>query len=188
MPATPLRSKVHLSVMMFLQFAINGIWSIPLVTYLGTLGYSETQIAVAYMTLAWAAIISPLFVGMIADRFFAAEKVLAVLNILGGAFLYLATQVVVGADGSPRPTLFFWVLLAHCTCYMPTWSLTNTIALAHVRDPGKEFPWIRVMGTIGWIVVSAISLFCTFYKEVNIEKTVWPMLIGERAQRGHGRL
>jgi len=177
MPSTPLRSRALLSAMMFLQFAINGIWSIPLATYLETLGYRETQIAVAYMTLAWAAIISPLFVGMIADRFFAAERVLAVLNVLGGLFLYLAAQVVVGADGLPRPTLFFWVLLAHCTCYMPTWSLTNTIALAHVRDPGREFPWIRVMGTIGWIVVSAISLFCTYY-HYNIEKTVWPMLIG----------
>ena len=131
----------------------------------------------AYTTLAWAAIVSPLFVGMIADRFFAAEKVLAVLNLLGGVLLYLATFVVAAPDGSPRPVAFFWVLLGHCVCYMPTWALTSSVALAHVRDAGREFPSIRVMGTIGWIAVSAISLITSCY-EWNIEKTVWPLWIG----------
>jgi len=177
MPATPLHVKIHLGTMMFLQFAINGIWTIPLVTYLKEVHYSDPQVALAYTTLAWAAIVAPLFVGMIADRFFAAEKVLAVLNLAGGVLLYLATLVVVAPDGAPRPVLFFWVLLAHCVCYMPTWPLTNSVALAHVRDAGKEFPMIRVMGTIGWIAVSAISLIASRY-EWNIEKTVWPLWIG----------
>ena len=154
MPATPLHVKIHLGIMMFLQFAINGIWTIPLVTYLKVVGYRDPEVALAYTTLAWAAIAAPLFVGMIADRFFAAEKVLAVLNLAGGVLLYLATLVVAAPDGSPRPVAFFWVLLGHCVCYMPTWSLTSAVALAHVRDPGREFPLIRVMGTIGWIAVS----------------------------------
>jgi nucleoside transporter len=177
MATSPFRRRFLLCAMMFLQFAINGVWSIPLVAYLGKVGYTDTQIALAYTTLAWAAIVAPLFVGMIADRFFAAEKVLAVLNLLGGVFLYLASLTVVALDGTPRPVLFFWVLLAHCVCYMPTWSLTNSIALAHVRDAGKDFPLIRVMGTIGWIVVSAISLVAS-YCAWNIEETVWPMRIG----------
>lgn len=177
MPATPLHVKIHLGIMMFLQFAINGIWTIPLVTYLKEVGYSDPQVALAYTTLAWAAIVAPLFVGMIADRFFAAEKVLAVLNLAGGVLLYLATLVVVAPDGSPRPVAFFWVLLAHCVCYMPTWPLTNSVALAHVRDASREFPSIRVMGTIGWIAVSAISLVASRY-QWNIEKTVWPLWIG----------
>ena len=177
MPATPLRVKVHLGIMMFLQFAINGIWTIPLVTYLNAVGYSDPEVALAYTTLAWAAIIAPLFVGMIADRFFAAEKVLAVLNLLGGVLLYLATLVVTAPDGSPRPVVFFWVLLGHCVCYMPTWSLTSSVALAHIRDASREFPLIRVMGTIGFIAVSAISLVASRYKW-NIEATVWPLWIG----------
>ena len=177
MPATPMHVKIRLGIMMFLQFAINGIWSIPLVTYLKAVGYTDPQVALAYTTLAWAAIVAPLFVGMIADRFFAAEKVLAGLNLVGGALLCCATFVVVAPDGTPRPMMFFWVLLGHCVCYMPTWSLTSSVALAHVRDAGKEFPLIRVMGTIGWIAVSAISLIAAHYAW-NIEATVWPLWIG----------
>lgn len=177
MPKTPLHVKLHLGTMMFLQYAINGIWSIPLVSYLKAVHYNDPQVALAYTTLPWAAIIAPLFVGMIADRFFAAEKVLAALNVLGGVLLYLATRVVVGPDGSPQPVVFFWVLLGHCICYMPTWSLTASVALAHVRDADREFPLIRVMGTIGWIAVSAVSLIAAFY-DWNIEKTVWPLWIG----------
>ena len=171
MPATPLKVKIHLGIMMFLQFAINGVWSIPLVTYLTVLEYSESDTALVYTTFAWGAIAAPLFVGMIADRFFASEKILAVLNLLGGVLLYLSTLVI----GNPR--MFFWALLAHCLCYFPTWSLTNSIALAHVRDPDREFPIIRLMGTIGWIAVSAISLAASYY-QWNIEKTVWPLWIG----------
>jgi len=180
MPNTPLRTKVHLCVMMFLQFAINGVWSIPLVTYLGELHYSGQQIALAYTTFAWGALLSPVFVGMIADRFFASQKILAWLNLLGGPLLLLAALVLATPEGTPRPIqpwLFFWVLLAHCLCYFPTWSLINSIALAHVRDAGREFPLIRLMGTIGWIVVSMISLASSTLK-FNIEKTVWPLWIG----------
>ncbi len=104
MPATPLRVKIHLGTMMFLQFAINGIWSIPLVTCLTQRGYSESDTALVYTTFAWGAIVAPLFVGMIADRFFASEKILAVLNLSGGVLLGLSTLVI--AD----PRMFFWAL------------------------------------------------------------------------------
>ena len=77
---------------------------------------------------------------MIADRFFAAEKVLAVLNLAGGVLLYLATLVVVAPDGLPCPVAFFWVPALTGVCYMPTWPLTNSVALAHVRDASREFP------------------------------------------------
>jgi nucleoside transporter len=177
MPATPLRSKIHLCAMTFLQFAILGVWSVPLVTYLQKVGYTAPQIALAYTTMAWAAMLAPLVVGMIADRFFASERILAVLNLLGGAFLALATLVVVAPDGMPRPVLFFWLLLAHCTCYMPTWSLTSSISLAHVADATREFPVIRVMGSLGWIAVSAPSLFSSQWGWA-IEETAWPLWIG----------
>jgi nucleoside transporter len=144
------------------------------------LGYSGQQIGLAYTTFAWGALLSPVFVGMIADRFFASQKILAWLNLLGGPLLLLAALVLATPGGVPRPirpVLFFWVLLPHCLCYLPTWSLINSIALAHVRDAGREFPLIRLMGTIGWIVVSVISLACSECK-FNIEKTVWPLWIG----------
>jgi nucleoside transporter len=177
MPATPLRAKIHLCAMTFLQFAILGVWSVPLVTYLQKAGYTAPQIALAYTTLAWAAILAPLLVGMVADRFFASERILAVLNLLGGVLLGLAALAATAPDGTPRPVLFFWVLLAHCTCYMPTWSLTSSISLAHVADATREFPVIRVMGSLGWIAVSAVSLFSSFYGWA-IEETAWPLWVG----------
>ncbi|MGA2621090.1 MAG: MFS transporter [Thermoguttaceae bacterium] len=192
--ATPVRTKVHLGAMTFLQYAINSMWVVPLVSYLDKVGYGNVEIgqtgAVSkliswvgwigweYTPLAWAAIISPLFVGMIADRFFASEKVMAALNVLGAGFLYLAATVVVGADGKPQPWLFFWLLLAHCLCYMPTWSLTYSIIFAHLQDPAKEFPVIRVLSILGWIAASLISPIGFYAFGIDkIEETVWPLKI-----------
>ncbi len=194
MPATPVRTKVHLGAMMFLQYAINSMWVVPLVSCLDKVGYGNIEIGQTgtvskliswvgwigweYTPLAWAAIISPLFVGMIADRFFASEKVMAALNVLGGVFLYLAATVVVGADGKPQPWMFFWFLLAHCLCYMPTWSLTYSITFAHLQDPAKEFPIVRVMSVLGWIAASLISPIGFYAFGIDkIEETVWPLKI-----------
>jgi nucleoside transporter len=173
----PWNYKVRLGVMMFLQFAIFGMWVNPLVNFLRASGYESGEIALVYSTSGWAAIFTPFFVGLIADRFFASEKILGVLNLLGGALLYLSTLVVVSPAGAKQPWLLFIVMLAHCVCYMPTWSLTSSIALYHAKDVSREFPPIRVMGTIGWIAVSAISLISLRY-ELEIEKTVWPLWIG----------
>ena len=165
--------RVQLSVMMFVEFFIWGVWFVTMGTYLSRIGFQGSDIGNAYSTTAWAAIISPFFVGMIADRFFSAEKVLAVAHIAGGVAIYFASGILsVGT--------FFWVLLLYTLCYMPTLALTNAIAFEQMSDTGKEFPRIRVLGTIGWIVAGwLISL-------LKIEDTSIPMKIAAAASIAMG--
>ena len=173
-----------MSIMMFLQYAFNGIWVIPLSFYLNEVGYTGVEIAsAAGTTFALGGIIAPFFVGMIADRFFSAQKLLGILNLAAAALLYFASQMAVNSDGVKQPVVLFWILLAHYLCYMPTWSLTNSIALYQMTNPGKQFPSIRVMGTFGWIAVSTIALFSSqitgaMGMEGNIEATQIPMFLG----------
>ena len=179
----PMNIRTRLSVMMFLQYAFQGIWIIPLGAYLNKVGFSGEQIGSIYSTAALGFIIAPFFVGMIADRFFSAQKVLGVTNILAAILLFLASKMAVSPAGNPQPVVFWWILLAHCICYTPSWALTNTIALNQMSDPGRQFPGIRVLGTIGWIVVSTASLFSRQITEAvgyadNIELTRLPMIIG----------
>jgi nucleoside transporter len=170
--------------MMFLQYAFNGIWYIPLNFYLTSLGYTGVEIGfVAGTTFALGAIIAPFFVGMIADRFFAGQKVLAFLNISAAILLFLASQMAVDSQGVKQPVVLFWMLFAHFLCYVPTWALTNAIALYQMDNPGKQFPGIRVMGTFGWIAVSTITLFSNEITgmmgvEGNVEATKIPMILG----------
>jgi len=180
----PTGIRTRLSVMMFLQYAFNGIWAIPLGFYLDEVGYSAVEIAsVAGTTFALGCIIAPFFVGMIADRFFSAQKVLGILNLLAAGFLCLGSQMAVDSEGVKQPGILFTILLLHYLCYMPTWSLTNSIALYHLSNPGKQFPSIRVMGTFGWIAVSTIALFSrqitgAMGMEGNVEATQIPMFLG----------
>jgi nucleoside transporter len=137
----------RLSLMMFLNYVIWGAWYVTLGTYLtATLGFTGTQAGAVFGTTALASMVSPFFVGLVADRFFATERVLAALHLIGALFLYLVTRV------SGFGAVYF-LMLAYCLCFFPTIALTNLLALRQVKNAGAEFPLIRVFATIGWIVV-----------------------------------
>ena len=141
--------------MMFLEFFIWGVWFVAAGNYLSSIGFQGEEVGKAMSTLAWGSIIAAFFVSLIADKYFAAQKLNGVLHILGGILMYIVSQIT-------DPTLFFWVLLLYMICYMPTIAIATTIALRHTPNAGKQFPRIRVLGTIGWIVggilISAFDL------------------------------
>ena len=130
---------------MFLEFFIWGAWYVTMGTYLDkVLHATGVQVGAAYSAMAIATIISPFFVGMIADRFFPAQKVLGILHLAGAVLLYELTTV-------SNPDAFYWVVLLYSLMYAPTLALANSVAFRQMSDPGKEFASIRVLGTLGWI-------------------------------------
>ena len=162
-------TRVALSALMFLQYFVWGAWSVTLGTWLGqTLGFSGEQIGLASGTTALAAIISPFFVGMVADRFFATERLLCGLHVAGAGLLFFAsTRTAFGQ--------FYGALLAYALCFMPTLALSNAISFRQMRDPGREFPPIRVLGTIGWIVAGLVI------GSLGLEATAVPMRVAAAA-------
>lgn len=143
---------LRLAVMMFLEFFIWGAWYVSAPLYLGNIGFDGADIGWTYSVGPIAAMVSPLFVGMIADRFFPSEKVLGVLHILGGLFMAGST-LLMNPESPASPDIINLVFLAHTLCYFPTLALTNSLAMHHIVDSKKEFPIIRVFGTLGWIFV-----------------------------------
>lgn len=146
--------RLQLSVMMFMQFFIWGAWYVTAPNYLNTIGFNADDISWTYTIGPLACIISPFFVGMIADRFFAAQRVTGVLHLAGGLLILLATTLMKTAPADPK--LINLVLFAHTLCYFPTIALTNTLAMKNVSNSEKDFPSIRVLGTIGWIAANLL--------------------------------
>ncbi len=144
-PAMQTQIKIKLAVFMFLQYFIWGAWYVSMGPYLAkTLGFEGGQIGLAYGAFAWGAIIAPFFVGLIADRYFAAEKILTVLGIFGGIVLCLLPQIRSFSS-------FYPVLILYCALYVPTLALGNSLALHHLEDPKKDFPIVKLFSAVGWI-------------------------------------
>ncbi len=148
-----------LSVMMFLQYYIWGSWYVTMGTFMTEfLKSNGIQIGAAYSALAIATMISPFFIGMVADRFFSAQRLMGILHILGGLLLFLASRI--DSNGA-----FYWVILAYSLVYMPTIGLSNAVAFRQMSDPGKQFPMVRVFGTVGWVIAGFMIAL------LGIEKT-----------------
>lgn len=164
--------RLQLASMMFLQFFVWGSWNVTMGTYLLAIGFDGVSVGAAYSTMNWGAILAPLIAGMLADRFFPAQQVMAVLHLIGAGLLWYLSGVT-------NSTAFFWILLLYALCYMPTLALANAIAFHQMQDPGREFPGIRVMGTIGWIVVGLIvGVAIPAITGTSIEDTNMPLRIG----------
>ncbi len=150
-PPVPLGLRLNLSIMMFLQFAVWGAWFVVLGNYLGEggLNFSKTQVGDIYSTMPLGAIFSLLFIGQIADRYFSSERLMAVLHLAGAGLLYWMAQ-------TREPLPFYWIALLYALVYNPTLALANSIAFTHLPDGTRDFPSIRVLGTIGWIVANLI--------------------------------
>ncbi len=145
--------RLRLSVLMLLEYFIWGAWYVTMGTYLlSSLEVNATQVGAAYANLSIAAILSPFFVGLVADRFFPAQKVLGILHLMGAVTLYYISTVAHFQD-------FWWLILLYTLLYMPTISLANSISFSQMNDPGKEFPRIRVLGTVGWIAAGLLIGF-----------------------------
>lgn len=161
--------RARLSAMMFLNYVIWGAWYVTLSTYLtSTLHFTGTQAGSIFGTTALASMISPFFVGLIADRFFSTERVLAALHFIGAILLWR----VASAESFAA---VYGLLLAYCQCYFPTIALTNSLTLQHMKDPGRDFPLIRVFGTLGWIAIGVAV------GSMAIEKSATPFLLASGA-------
>lgn len=136
--------------MMFLQFFVWGGWFVTLGTFLGNnLNATGGQIAMAFSTQSWGAIIAPVFIGLIADRYFNAEKILGILHLLGSGLLLLMSQT---NDFS----VFYLYVFSYMLLYMPTLALVNSVSFNQMKDTASEFPLIRTFGTIGWIISGVV--------------------------------
>lgn len=148
---------IRLSIMMFFQFFIWGGWFVTLGTFLGNnINATDGEIAMAFSTQSWGAIIAPFIIGLIADRFFNAERILGVLHLLGAVLMYLMANT---EDFST----FYPYVLSYMVLYMPTLALVNSVAFRQMTDPSKQFSRIRVFGTLGWIIAGLLISYVFFW-------------------------
>jgi len=141
------KTKIALSIMMFLLYCIWGSWYGQMSKYLSNqLEASGVQVGNAYAMFSIAMIASPFLVGLLADRYIAAQRLLGILSLTGAAILFWLINI-------EEPITFIWVLLLYCLTFTPAISLTTSIAMRQMANPEIEFPPIRVFGTIAWIVI-----------------------------------
>ncbi|MFH4968644.1 nucleoside permease [Gaetbulibacter sp. M240] len=159
------KTQFQLSFMMFLEFFIWGGWFVTLGSFLGNnLNATGAETAMAFSTQSWGAIIAPFIIGLIADRFFNAEKILGVLHLIGAYLMYQMSQ-------STEFALFYPYVLGYMIAYMPTLALVNSVSFNQMENPEKHFPVVRVFGTIGWILAGLIiSLVFKWDSIANIQE------------------
>lgn len=150
-------TRFQLSTMMFLEFFIWGGWFVSLATFLDlNLNASGAEIATAFSTQSWGAIIAPFIIGLIADRYFNAERILGFLHLIGAVLMYFMYQ-------STEFSTFYPLVLTYMILYMPTLALVNSVSFNQMKDPAKEFSFIRVFGTLGWIAAGLIISYVFFW-------------------------
>lgn len=140
----------RLSVMMFLEFFIWGAWFVTMATYLTSgLGFSDADNALAYATQSWGAILAPFLIGLIADKYVNAERLLGAIHVIGAVLMYLLASATEFSG-------FYPYLLLYMILYMPTLALVNAISFRQIDDPARRFGFIRFWGTVGWIVAGLL--------------------------------
>jgi len=159
--------RIKLSMMMFLQFMLFAVWFVQLSSYATQMGIKGTMLSLIVSSMAIGCLASPI-VGMIADRHFASQKVLATVNALCAILLFFAA-------GTTDSTILFILLLGAMLCYMPTWGLTSAIAMAN--SPAEKFPQIRVFGSIGWVCAGFIGVGYKYF-EIGFDGTNLPFYYG----------
>ncbi len=160
-PPLSLSLRLPFSVLHFLEFAIWGAWWVVLGNYLNSLNFSRKAIGRVYATIPLGAVIAPMFIGTIADRYLSQEFVLAACHLAGAVLLFWLATI-------SKPRLFYWVALAYALVYSPTLSIVNSIVFRHILDAERDFPTIRVLGTIGWILAGwSLKLFIKPGQQVN---------------------
>lgn len=169
-PPVNLDLRIKLSVMMFLEFAVWGAWWVVLSSYLGALKFEDAWIGRIYGTMSLGAMITPLFFGQIADRYLSSERLMAILHLVGGILLLMLAQVKV-------PIGFYAMTLVYALIYTPTLTLVNSISFSHLPSAARDFPSIRVLGTIGWIVANIMVGKVLSLLIAKPEETNYPILL-----------
>ncbi|MCK0179017.1 nucleoside permease [Flavobacteriaceae bacterium S0862] len=155
------KTQVQLSIMMFLEFFIWGGWFVTLGAFLGNnLNATGAETAMAYSTQSWGAIIAPFIIGLVADKYFNAERILGVLHIVGAILMYQMSQIT-------EFSMFYPYVLGYMIAYMPTLALVNSVSFNQMDDPSKQFPYVRVFGTIGWILAGLLISFAFKWDSID---------------------